>query len=62
MYDRPFFYIFLCMDEANLANEKTVKRNLVGRELSDFFYWRNVVKKRNLKLKISKKGDFGGSQ
>jgi len=50
------------MDEANLANKKTVKRNLVGRELSDFFYWRNVVKKRNLKLKISKKGDFGGSQ
>jgi len=25
------------MDEANLANKKIVKRNLVGRELSDIF-------------------------
>jgi len=37
MYDPPFFYIFLWMDEANLANQKIVKRNLVGRELSHFF-------------------------
>jgi hypothetical protein len=37
MYDRRFFYIFLWIDEANLANKKIVKRNLVGRELSDIF-------------------------
>jgi hypothetical protein len=37
MYDHPFFYIFLSMDEANLANKKIVERNLAGRELSDFF-------------------------
>jgi hypothetical protein len=36
MYDRRFFYIFLWMDEANLATRKIVKRSLVGRELSDF--------------------------
>jgi hypothetical protein len=59
MYDRRFFYIFLWMDEANLATRKIVKRNLVGRELSDFFTgemsWKSDIEN-------FEKSDFGGFQ
>jgi hypothetical protein len=62
MYDRPFFYIFLWMDEANLANKKIVKGNLVGRELSDFLLAK-CREKAQLKIEnFEKKGDFGDSQ
>jgi hypothetical protein len=54
MYDRPFFYIFLWMDEANLANKKIVKRNLVGRELRDFLLAK-CLEKAKLKIESFKK-------
>ncbi len=62
MYDRAFLYMFPWMDEANLANKKIVKRNLVGRELRDFFTGEMSWKREIENWKFRKKGDFGGFQ